>query len=76
MNRFKGVVVDIQQSGSIVLVDVDSDGQIFSAFVIYALDFPKWLSKGNLVNIIFKETEVSIAVNLTHQISYIFQIGF
>lgn len=69
MNKLAGKISKIQQSGAIVLVDIDVDGQSFSAMLIESSGLPDWLQKGNLVNLIFKETEVSLAKNLSGQIS-------
>jgi molybdate transport system regulatory protein len=69
VNQLNGVVTQIQQSGSIVLADVDSEGHTFSALVIYSQKLPVWLYIGNTVSVIFKETEVSLAQGLFGVIS-------
>jgi len=53
----------------ILLVDVDIDGQGFSAMIIESATYPEWMQTGQLVSLVFKETEVSLAKNLSGLIS-------
>ena len=69
MNKLTGIISQIQQSGSILLVDVDVDGYGFSAMIIESATQPEWLQKGNTIELVFKETEVSLAKNLSGIIS-------
>lgn len=69
MNKIQGIITNIQQSGSILLVDIDVDGQTFSALLIEAASKPLWLEVGRKIELIFKETEVTLAKNLTGLIS-------
>ena len=69
MNRLSGKISKIQQSGAILLVDVDVDGHGFSAMLIESATQPKWLQEGNSIDLVFKETEVSLAKNLSGIIS-------
>ncbi|HEX2935221.1 MAG TPA: TOBE domain-containing protein [Bacteroidales bacterium] len=69
MNKLTGIVTQIQQSGAILLVDVDVDNHRFSALLIESSDKPEWLQQGRMVNLVFKETEVSLARNLSGLIS-------
>jgi len=69
MNRITGKISLIQHSGAILLVDIDVDGHGFSAMLIESATHPEWLQKGNTVDIVFKETEVSLAKNLSGIIS-------
>ncbi|MDP3914623.1 MAG: TOBE domain-containing protein [Bacteroidota bacterium] len=69
MNKLTGKISKIQQSGAILLVDVDVDGHGFSAMLIESATQPEWLQTGNLIDLIFKETEVSLAKNLSGMIS-------
>ncbi|MBV5348216.1 TOBE domain-containing protein [bacterium] len=69
MNRLTGTISKIQQSGAILLVDVDVDGHSFSAMLIESATQPEWLKTGNTIDLIFKETEVSLAKNLSGMIS-------
>lgn len=52
-----------------MLVDVDVDGHSFSAMLIESAQKAEWLSEGNSVEVVFKETEVSLAKNLSGMIS-------
>jgi len=69
MNKLSGKISKIQQSGSILLVDVDVEGHGFSALIIESATQPEWLQKGNAIDLVFKETEVSLAKNLSGIIS-------
>ncbi len=69
MNKLTGIITQIQQSGAILLADVEVDGQGFSALLIESASHPQWLQKGNTVQLVFKETEVSLAKNLSGKIS-------
>lgn len=69
MNILTGIITQIQQSGAILLVDVDVDGQNFSALLIESTTRPDWLQKSNVIDLVFKETEVSLAKNLSGLIS-------
>lgn len=69
MNKLGGTITKIQQSGSIILVDIDVNGHLFSAMLIEASGSSEWLCEGNPVHVIFKETEVSLAKNLSGLIS-------
>ena len=69
MNKLTGIITQIQQSGAIMLVDVAVDGHGFSALLIESVTQPKWLQTGNTIDLVFKETEVSLAKNLSGVIS-------
>jgi molybdate transport system regulatory protein len=69
MNKLTGIISKIQQSGAILLVDVDVDGHSFSAMLIESATQPEWLKTGNTIDLVFKETEVSLAKNLSGMIS-------
>jgi molybdate transport system regulatory protein len=69
MNKLPGTVTNIQQSGAILLVDVEVEQQMFSAMLIESVQQPEWLVVGHGVDVVFKETEVSLAKNLSGQIS-------
>ena len=53
----------------ILLVDINVDGQGFSAMLIESAMIPEWIRTGKQVNLVFKETEVSLAKNLSGLIS-------
>jgi molybdate transport system regulatory protein len=69
VNQLTGTISLIQQSGSIMLVDVDVDGYNYSALMIDLPQALSWLHVGNSIGLIFKETEVSIGKNITGKIS-------
>jgi molybdate transport system regulatory protein len=69
MNKLTGIITQIQQSGAILLVDVDVDNHRFSALLIESSTKPQWLQQGRTVNLVFKETEVSLARDLSGLIS-------
>lgn len=69
MNKIPGTITQIQQSGAILLVDIDVDGHQFSALLIQSATPPDWLLTGNPIDVVFKETEVSIAKDLSGIIS-------
>jgi len=69
MNKLPGKISKIQQSGAILLVDIDVDGHGFSALLIESDSQPEWLQPGSLVEVVFKETEVTLAKNLSGVIS-------
>ena len=69
MNRLTGIITQIQTSDAIMLVDVNVDGQGFSALLIESNTQPEWLKAGNSVHLAFKETEVSLAKDLKGKIS-------
>ncbi|MBK8806749.1 MAG: tobe domain protein [Bacteroidales bacterium] len=69
MNKLEAKITQIQQSGAILLVDAEVDGQVFSALLIESATNPEWLQIGHSVNLVFKETEVSLAKNLAGTIS-------
>lgn len=69
MNKLSGTIFRIQQAGAILLVDVDVDEHGFSAMLIESAIEPEWLTAGNAIDLVFKETEVSLAKNLSGTIS-------
>lgn len=69
MNSLPGIITQIQKSGAILLVDLEVEENLFSALLIESNPQENWLHQGNRVKIIFKETEVSLAKNLSGKIS-------
>lgn len=69
MNKLPGKISKVQQSGAILLVDVDVNGHGFSALLIESATHPEWLQAGNTIDLVFKETEVTLAKNLSGIIS-------
>jgi molybdate transport system regulatory protein len=69
MNKLPATITAIQQSGTILLVDAEVEGQTFSALLIESVSQPEWLHVGNTVDLVFKETEVTLAKDLQGIIS-------
>ena len=69
MNRLNGKVIDIQSSENISMVSVDCDKDILSSIVLEGKKSPSNYKVGDKVSLLFKETEVGIAKNLTGMIS-------
>lgn len=69
MNKLKGIITRIQSSGAILLADVDVEGNKFSALLIESTPRHEWLKESNPVYLVFKETEVSLAKELSGRIS-------
>jgi molybdate transport system regulatory protein len=69
LNRLQGKITAIQSSGHLSLVDVDVDGDSFTSIVVETPETAPYLAPGNTVLILFKETEVSLAKNLSGLIS-------
>ena len=69
MNKLNGTITNIQQSGAIILADIEVYGQLVSAMLIDSDEQHEWLKTGSGVSVVFKETEVSIAKGLSGKIS-------
>jgi molybdopterin-binding protein len=69
MNKLTGTITQIQQSGAIMLIDVDVNGHGFSALLIESANSLNWIYEGNTVNVVFKETEVSLAKDFSGKMS-------
>ena len=69
MNRLSGTVAAVESSAAMSLVEVDVEGDIFSSLVLETSRTNPDLVPGRRIGIFFKETEVSIAKNLSGQIS-------
>jgi molybdate transport system regulatory protein len=69
MNNLNGTITNIQQSGAIILADIEVNGQLVSAMLIDSDEQNEWLKLGSNVSVVFKETEVSIAKGLSGKIS-------
>jgi len=69
MNKLQGIIISIQKSDAILLIDINVQGQNFSALLIESGPTPSWLYVGNLIFIVFKESEVSLAKDLKGEIS-------
>ncbi len=69
MNKLPAIIKQVQKSGAILLVDAEVEGNNFSALIIESSNHTNWLSVGNSIYIVFKETEVSLAKDLSGRIS-------
>lgn len=65
MNRLKGKIVAIDFDHHMSLVDVVVDNDVFSATLLETPATADYLQVGNQVTLLFKETEVSLARNLS-----------
>ncbi len=69
MNKLQGTIVNIESSEQMSIVEVDVKGDIFSSIVLETPTTAAYLKIGARVTLLFKETEVSIAKNLSGRIS-------
>lgn len=69
MNKLSGAIFKIQQAGAVILVDIRVEEHPFSALLIESAQTQDWLTEGNQVEVVFKETEVTLAKNLSGLIS-------
>ncbi len=70
MNSLAGTIAAIDTDGNLSLVDIDVTKTFrMSALIVETPEHCLWLKAGNKVKVLFKETEVSIARNLSGQIS-------
>lgn len=69
MNKLRGRISCIQSNDHVSLVDVDVNGDIFTATLLETPDDAPYLKVGNVVEVLFKETEVSLAKGLSGLIS-------
>ena len=69
MNRIPGNIFNMEMHGSIALADVSVGAHRFTATLIGASDEVSGWKPGMPVTLLFKETEVSLAKNLSGQIS-------
>lgn len=69
MNKLRGHITRIESNDHVSLVDVEVNGDIFTATLLETPDDAPYLKVGNAVDILFKETEVSLAKGLSGLIS-------
>jgi molybdate transport system regulatory protein len=69
MNVIPVIIEAITCSGGVVLVDMQADNCRLSAILIDGDELPPWLIKDASVSAVFKESELSLAVNLSGKIS-------
>jgi len=69
MNKLRGRITGIESNDHVSLVDVDVSGDHFTATLLETPEDAPYLRVGNRVDVLFKETEVSLAKGLTGLIS-------
>ena len=69
MNKLKGKIVNIQSSDNISIIHVDVDGDMFSSIVLEGKKGMMYYKIKDSVTLLFKETEVGIAKDLSGMIS-------
>jgi len=69
MNQLRGRIVAIESNDFLSLVDVAVGSDTFTATLLESPASAPYLAVGNAVRVLFKETEVSLAKNLSGQIS-------
>lgn len=69
MNKLTGKITAIQSSDNISLISIDIGGDTFSSLILEGTKGPANYKTGDTVSVLFKETEVGIAKNLTGMIS-------
>ena len=69
MSTLRGRITAIEFNDHVSLVDVDVSGDILTATLLETPDDAPYLKVGNSVDVLFKETEVSLAKNLSGLIS-------
>jgi molybdate transport system regulatory protein len=67
MNKLKAEISDIITSGELSLISLNVNSEKFSSLIVNQNE--SYICKGNTVYMVFKETEVSIAKNLSGDIS-------
>lgn len=60
MNKLTGKVYNIQESEGISLIDISIDDDEFSSLIINSESTSAYILVGSMVNMLFKETEVSV----------------
>ena len=69
MNKLQGKVTATQTEGNLTLVDIDCQGTPLKTIVIETQDTCDYLEKNTDVEVLFKETEVSISTERLTSIS-------
>lgn len=69
MNSLRGRIISIESNDHVSLVDVDVMGDTFTATLLETPEDAPYLRLGNAVDVLFKETEVSLAKGLSGLIS-------
>ncbi|MGZ8270021.1 MAG: TOBE domain-containing protein [Methylophilus sp.] len=69
MNKLNGKIVAVAHNSHMSLVDVAVGDTMFSATLLETPETAPYLQIGRKVTLLFKETEVSLAKNLTGELS-------
>jgi len=69
MNQLRGCITAIESNGFVSLVDVAVGADRFAAILLESPASAPYLAIGRDVRVLFKETEVSLAKNLSGQLS-------
>ena len=69
MNNLTGKVFSVKSDEHMSIVEMDVKGDIFKTIIIETPETVSFLRQGSPVNLMFKETEVSIGKNFTGKIS-------
>jgi len=69
MNRLFGTVADLESEGDFSLVGIDVAGTRLTALVLESAASAAYLAPGNPITVLFKESEVSLAVGPIPRIS-------
>lgn len=69
MNKLTGIIKDVVSSAYMALIIVDHQGDVFSAAIQETPAGAARFKKGSSVTLVFKETEVAVAVGLGGKIS-------
>jgi len=69
MNQLTGKIIDIQSSDNLSIIKVDVDGDVLSSIVLEGKKGPSSYRVKDKVTLLFKETEVGLAKNLSGMIS-------
>ncbi len=69
MNRLSGKITVIKSNGHLSLVEISIKDDLFKSIIIETQESAPFLKAGIPINIMFKETEVSVAKELSGRIS-------
>jgi len=69
LNRLTGKIISIESNSHVSLVDVAVGQDVFSATLLETPETADYLQVGNQVTLLFKETEIALAKNLSGLIS-------
>lgn len=69
MNKLTGKIIGVKSDDHLSIVEMDVHDEIMKSIIIETQKTVPFLESGNELNIMFKETEVSIAKNITGEFS-------